>query len=403
MKTDKNKRDYRNNIFDLVKEFKIEHKNFIVELEDDNDFGKSFEAFCAHGIYGPYLNIEEEIEDCYDLNSRGERNVDIIFKKESECHIFECKWRNSEKGSFDKNWINAVEETASWINDRTKIQGFPDYAKDKLLDFLNSRSNQKELHVYLLTNTNANDEIREDFKKRTDKLSQEFSKFNIIFHLKNAAELYHDWAKCNKNELRSIRVLMKDRESKSIDRIFKLKNKINSDQDAKETLFIIASGMEVKDWVNENDNIFNDNIRGYLGANKANKSMLSTINDNPEDFFTFNNGITAVTSKITQINDSFELEKFQIINGCQTASSLQRYFKDVYKDADGKTIPQSIINRFTCDFNGSNVVDFDMEAGISVNPYFQFEAVVPESGEFKFSWYDDDGSVYEKIKKITVT
>ena len=51
------------------------------------------------------------------------------------------------------------------------------------------------------------------------------------------------------------------------------------------------------------------------------------------------------------------------------------------KDADGKTIPQSIINRFTCDFNGSNVVDFDMEAGISVNPYFQFEAVVPESGE----------------------
>ena len=29
------------------------------------------------------------------------------------------------------------------------------------------------------------------------------------------------------------------------------------------------------------------------------------------------------------------------------------------KDADGKKIPQSIINRFTCDFNGSNVVDFD--------------------------------------------
>ena len=41
------------------------------------------------------------------------------------------------------------------------------------------------------------------------------------------------------------------------------------------------------------------------------------------------------------------------------------------KDADGNKIPQSIINRFTCDFNGSNVVDFDMKAGISVNPYFQ--------------------------------
>ena len=73
------------------------------------------------------------------------------------------------------------------------------------------------------------------------------------------------------------------------------------------------------------------------------------------------------------------------------------------KDAYGNKIQQSIKNRFTCDFNGSNVVDFDMKAGISVNPYFQFEAVVPESGEFKFTGYDDDGSVYEKTKKITVS
>ena len=73
------------------------------------------------------------------------------------------------------------------------------------------------------------------------------------------------------------------------------------------------------------------------------------------------------------------------------------------KDADRNKIPQSIINRFTCHFNATNVVDFDMKAGISVNPYFQFEAVVPESGEFKFTWYADDGSVYEKTKKITVS
>ena len=224
MKTDKSKSDYRNTIYDLVKEFRIQQKDFIVELESDNDFGKSFESFCAHEIYGPYLNFEGEIEDSYDLNSQGERNVDIIFNKDHECHVFECKWRNNERGQFDKNWINLIEETSSWISDRTKIQSFPDYAKNKLIDFLDSRSNQKQLHVYLLTNTNVNDELREDFKKRTDKLSQEFTKFNIIFHLKNAAEIYHDWASCNKNELRSIKVLLKDRESKSVDRIFKLKN-----------------------------------------------------------------------------------------------------------------------------------------------------------------------------------
>lgn len=72
------------------------------------------------------------------------------------------------------------------------------------------------------------------------------------------------------------------------------------------------------------------------------------------------------------------------------------------KDSDGNVIPRSIINRFTADFNGQNVVDITIEPAVSTNPYFQFEAVVPEAGEFVFTWYDDDGSVYETKKAITI-
>ncbi len=73
------------------------------------------------------------------------------------------------------------------------------------------------------------------------------------------------------------------------------------------------------------------------------------------------------------------------------------------KDDDGNVIPRSIINRFTADFNGENVIDVAMEPAISTNPYFQFEANVPESGEFTFTWYDDDGDVYTESKKIEVS
>ncbi|RMH49345.1 MAG: thiosulfate oxidation carrier complex protein SoxZ [Alphaproteobacteria bacterium] len=76
------------------------------------------------------------------------------------------------------------------------------------------------------------------------------------------------------------------------------------------------------------------------------------------------------------------------------------------KDKEGNIIPRSIINRFTCDFVGAsqsgNVIDVQLSGAISTNPYFEFEAKVPESGEFKFTWYDDDGSVYETAKSITV-
>lgn len=73
------------------------------------------------------------------------------------------------------------------------------------------------------------------------------------------------------------------------------------------------------------------------------------------------------------------------------------------RDDDGNIIPRSIINRFVCDFNGANVVDVTIEPSISTNPYFQFEAVVNETGTFNFTWYDDDGSVYEETADITVS
>ncbi|MGR3662900.1 MAG: thiosulfate oxidation carrier complex protein SoxZ [Paracoccaceae bacterium] len=72
------------------------------------------------------------------------------------------------------------------------------------------------------------------------------------------------------------------------------------------------------------------------------------------------------------------------------------------KDKQGEVIPRSIINRFTCDFEGENVIDVTLEPAISTNPYFEFEAKVTKSGEFKFTWYDDDGDVYDTTKKIAV-
>ncbi len=72
------------------------------------------------------------------------------------------------------------------------------------------------------------------------------------------------------------------------------------------------------------------------------------------------------------------------------------------KDKDGNVIPRSIINRFTCDFNGVNVIDVTLDPAISTNPYIEFDAKVDAAGEFKFTWYDDDGSVYEDTKPIEV-
>ena len=72
------------------------------------------------------------------------------------------------------------------------------------------------------------------------------------------------------------------------------------------------------------------------------------------------------------------------------------------KDNAGKTIPRKIINKLTCTFNGKPVFTANIEPSISANPYFQFFAKVEESGTFKFSWTDDDGTVTTAERKIEV-
>lgn len=72
------------------------------------------------------------------------------------------------------------------------------------------------------------------------------------------------------------------------------------------------------------------------------------------------------------------------------------------KDKDGNTIPRQIINKFTCEFNGQTVFECDLDPAISANPFFEFSAKVNESGTFKFTWVDDNGSVYESENQIEV-
>lgn len=70
------------------------------------------------------------------------------------------------------------------------------------------------------------------------------------------------------------------------------------------------------------------------------------------------------------------------------------------KDKQGNPIPQNIINRFTCDFNGVSVIDMTLHGAISANPYIEFDAMIDAAGEFKFAWHEDNGNVYEATKTI---
>lgn len=70
--------------------------------------------------------------------------------------------------------------------------------------------------------------------------------------------------------------------------------------------------------------VFTWNIRGHLGGDKGiNKNIKFTAENKPEDFYYFNNGISAVCTDFN-VDEKGKLtaKKFQIINGAQTVGSL---------------------------------------------------------------------------------
>ncbi len=70
--------------------------------------------------------------------------------------------------------------------------------------------------------------------------------------------------------------------------------------------------------------LLENNVRVFLSANrKANKAIRNTIKQYPQNFFSFNNGISATASNVI-IKDGriIEIQDFQIVNGGQTTATI---------------------------------------------------------------------------------
>ena len=71
-------------------------------------------------------------------------------------------------------------------------------------------------------------------------------------------------------------------------------------------------------------------------------------------------------------------------------------------DDSGKAIPRNVIRTLVCRYDNDVVFSAKLSSGIAANPYLQFYAKVEESGTFKFTWTDDDGTVTTTEEQIKV-
>lgn len=98
-------------------------------------------------------------------------------------------------------------------------------------------------------------------------------------------------------------------------------------------------------WEEHYPSLFAPNIRMFLGDTDVNDNIVKTLKEEPENFWYYNNGITALCSTVkkkpiggnARTYGLFEIENLKIVNGAQTAGSIAqaaRNFPEEVKNAN---------------------------------------------------------------------
>ncbi|MEM7578422.1 MAG: AIPR family protein [Cyanobacteria bacterium P01_A01_bin.80] len=71
------------------------------------------------------------------------------------------------------------------------------------------------------------------------------------------------------------------------------------------------------------DQLYEKNVRRFLGKQrKVNKAIKETLEQEPENFGLYNNGVTIVVQDFEKASRGFELVEPYIVNGCQTSKTI---------------------------------------------------------------------------------
>ncbi len=82
--------------------------------------------------------------------------------------------------------------------------------------------------------------------------------------------------------------------------------------------------------------LFRKNVRQSLGTNnKVNKGIAATLKKDAEDFFFLHNGVTAICSQINLHDDLLSVRELNVVNGCQSLSTIYSCSEAVRNANDG--------------------------------------------------------------------
>jgi len=268
-----------------------------------------------------------------DVDGGQDKQIDAITIEEEndEAIVYITQAKNEQ--SFSSNQIIKLRNGLNWIFNKSKndIASLTNIKfRDAILKYRDLQNNigpaNIQIKVNYITNGSTNDisdECQQEIKTILDEYDNDtfagFS-FQLLGH-DEIVDLINSQEKKNKKIDSTIRIRY-DANSPSI---------IKYHNYGLKGIICTAPAIEIANLVNNDPKgfLFDLNIRRYLGnLGGVNKDILNTCSSDEDNylFWFLNNGITIVCDKVDPITDPdnpfVKIENMQIVNGCQTATSI---------------------------------------------------------------------------------
>jgi hypothetical protein len=270
-----------------------------------------------------------DVVDLFDYglcDGSGDLVIDALIKVGNNVHIIQSKFVGFNN-SFKREYIDSFQG----ILNRLANPSFDKHKNKRLDELLGDVDWHKDnFFFWLVTNVKFDNQssaaieneisLPESFIKKFD-----LSSDRVNFEYFDQNKLYEVFVSKSVSD---------ERQGAEIVEIFSAKHDGSKrsdfveivEENYKSVIFAIESEQIAQVWRKYRNKLFDYNIRNYLGENKKNKAILATAKNEPDKFFLFNNGISAICEELEVDRSKHKItaKKFSVINGAQTVRTLAK-------------------------------------------------------------------------------
>lgn len=270
---------------------------------------------------------EEDINACV-VDGKGDQSVDFISREDGVVVIVQAKYSGDKK--LSKRPREDPQDLDSFRNVLTRLRAYRSRQMAEAIRELAAEINWEtdRFQLYYIT-------LRQLAADQQEIASTGVTLIPELPDLSDRAELQLlDESMLNKELRDSLSV--DDRQSERISLLFAENPesepwiKIEDDVTGRACYVGRISGAQLANLFEEHrSRLFTLNLRNYIGDTSTNKNIRNTAITSPTDFFFFNNGISALATRIEvdprdKTKRSLLCHDFSVVNGAQTVRSLYR-------------------------------------------------------------------------------